>query len=212
MCLKWKRKASIMAKMTSFAKRIRQSLVGSLPTDDKLMNMLFVNIARKKTQNRVEAAEQTQWANESHMICFLAWVEFLSFEGETKKTPLEFICSQWASLNFHNDEHWLVWNKYNTLACVHKRYIACVCFSCLCVSISFILVVWHSILTWMCQLLLASLNINQWHLITPFHRIWQNSKKAEFMCIHRVSTSKAGLFLLLETQFKQGVSIFYLCL
>lgn len=41
---------------------------------------------------------------------------------------------------------------------------------------------WHSILTWMCQLLVI-LNINQWHLIIPFHRYWRTKQKAEFSCV-----------------------------
>lgn len=47
-----------MAKMTSFAKRIRQSLVGSLPTDDKLMNMSFVNIASEEEKTHTENSER----------------------------------------------------------------------------------------------------------------------------------------------------------
>lgn len=41
--------------------------VGSLPTDDKLMNMLFVNAGENKTTNNEEATTNRKWTNENRM-------------------------------------------------------------------------------------------------------------------------------------------------
>lgn len=81
-------------------------------------------------------------------------------------------------------------------------------FGCLCVCRA---CVWHSILTWMCQLL-ASLNINQWHLIIPFHRFWQTKQKSRAHVCAEFYLGRAELLSTKETRFKQGVSIFDLCL
>lgn len=97
---------------------------------------------------------------------------------------------------------------------IHKYETSAIFSLCLCVSISFIrpfgcvfLVcrsyMWHSILTWMCQLL-ASLNINQWHLIIPFHRFWQTKQNKTKSRVHvcRGLLGKRNFCLLVETRFE----------